>query len=95
MTPSTRKLLTLTAIGAAVAVALSGDARPGSSTGLSVPEEATEVIGRTPDEGPLPCPPGGYLCARVDGAPEVRVRRWPSDTGTLVVHVPPLHPTKL
>ena len=37
----------------------------------------------------LPCPAGGYLCADRDGEPPgPRVRRWRSDTGTLVVYVP-------
>ena len=33
---------------------------------------------------PAPCSAAGYLCADVDGHGEARVRRWRSDTGTLV-----------
>lgn len=67
--------------GAAVAASLEGD------------EAAVETSAPTR----FPCPAAGYLCAAADGSTEVPVRRWRSNTGTLVVHVPepPFEPPAL
>ncbi|MEX2467012.1 MAG: matrixin family metalloprotease [Gemmatimonadota bacterium] len=81
-------LLLLTAIGAGVTFAMSpgvqptGDpARTGTLAPLT-PVDTGSVL------GPLRCPPGGYLCADVERAGTIRVRRWTAPVTTLVVHVP-------
>lgn len=35
------------------------------------------------------CPRAGYLCQAMDGTTPHRIRRWPDDTGTLTVRIPP------
>jgi hypothetical protein len=35
------------------------------------------------------CPRAGYLCQAMEGATPHRIRRWPDDTGTLTVRIPP------
>lgn len=60
-----------------------GAASPDSPLPAAASGSASE-----PNQRPLPCPTGGYLCATPSDLGEFRVRRWTRDVGTLVVHVP-------
>ncbi len=71
-------------------------AEPASAPPPCVADECTTAVDEAP---PLPgsvrltpaeaCTNTGYLCSELAYADSLRLLRWPSDQGTLVVHVPP------